>query len=162
MLTAQKVRQRRRRHHRGVPVPPNGDRHGRDRDGHEAGERQAEDIGTDARIADDNGNTAERHQAGQHGLPSGGFPQPYPGEGRGDERACCDNDRHVRHAGQLQGRDERHHAKGRQRCDQPAALPDPGQIAQTGSALHQRQKRRDETAAEQPSPEQDRPGVEGQ
>ena len=66
------------------------------------GQRDAEDIETRAHIADDNGNTAERHEASRHSLPPRGLPKPNPGEGGGGERAGCDDDRDIRYAGQLQ------------------------------------------------------------
>ena len=128
---------------------------------HEAGQADPEDIGTGARIADDNYDAAERRKTGQQGWQSDDFSKPYPGQCCGDEWSCCDDDRYIRHAGQLQNRDETHHAQGRQRRNQPTALFHPGQILHAGSTLQHHQNGRDDAPAEQPSPKQYGPGVEG-
>jgi hypothetical protein len=84
------------------------------------------------------------------------------GQRGGDEGLGGDDDRHVGDAGGLQRRNERHHAQRRERSDQPAASPQSHEIAQPRPALDQQVKGRDQAAAEQATPEQDGPGVQGQ
>ena len=114
-----------------------------------------------ARMAEDHSDAAERHGARQHGSQMRDFAEPYPGERGGEEGTRRDDDGDVGYAGQLQGRDEREHGQRRKRRDQPAASSHPGQLPQAGAALQQHHHGRDQSAAEQPAPEQDGPGIIG-
>ena len=119
------------------------------------------DIGAARGTADNDCDAAKRDQRSQQGSQSRRLAKPDPGQRRGGKRLRGDDDRHIGHAGQLQRRNERHHGKRREAGDQPSVGFHPGQFAQAAAALRDNQKRRDEPAAKQSAPEQDRPGVVG-
>ena len=134
---AEQVRQRGRGHHRRALVPPHQHGHGRDHKDHETGERDPEHVGAAAGAADDDDDAAQRDEHRQQRSRPQAFAQPDPGNRRGNKRSGCDDDRDIRHAGELQRGDERDHAQHRQGCHQPAALAHVGKVAKAGGALRQ-------------------------